>query len=362
MKFPISYNRRTMTLHVDIGKYHKYLQCPFATWWKARKYFRKPKFHWYFGPMKKYIGEPFYTKFGKTREFIIKGYWPMASTEYLKWRTPKWFPIHVMSSNIMWKDKYDSPRYERPGYFIIFFGRDYETCWQLSLVITAPEVYCNNECTNPDHQDNYWESMLWYLNYADQYSEDKKTVSLIEARRTFRNNHWTSHKSISLDDYEILQQGFKELNIGLEEDLRFYYLDIKSDKLFKLIKRGRYSWDINNKLLSDVEISIRVTPREQGDEFDPKTEVYEHTEYIRVKTDKDSEEDDKYEYVRLFFKNKDGKLATILNTSYENIDFNYLSVIDLGPSFKDEFLNKRGVAWVRGYYRRYNEDGTLKEC
>ena len=162
MKIPIMYDSQSMTLTFQWGKHYKCLQCPFGTWWKARKYFKKPKFKFYFGPMWKYNGKV-KTKFGEYDDYEYKGgYWPAASTEFLKWNTPKWFPIHIVSWDIGWKDKYNTPRYERPGYFIIFFGSDYHKHWQFSMTVTAPDFFCNNDCTIEDHYDNYWESILWY--------------------------------------------------------------------------------------------------------------------------------------------------------------------------------------------------------
>ena len=158
MKFPITYSFKSMTLHLMCGKHHKYLQCPFKTWWKARKYFRKPQFKFYFGPTVKNHGKK-QSQWGEYIDYTQVGFWPMASTEYLKWHTPKWFPIHIMSWDIGWKDKWHTPRYENPGYFVIYFGRNFHTCWQFSMVIKAPEVYCDNDCTRIDQEENYWESI-----------------------------------------------------------------------------------------------------------------------------------------------------------------------------------------------------------
>ena len=69
MKFPIRYNSQSMTLTLQWGKHYKFLQCPFRTWWKARKYFKKPKFKFYFGPMWKYKGRV-KTKFGEYTFYV----------------------------------------------------------------------------------------------------------------------------------------------------------------------------------------------------------------------------------------------------------------------------------------------------
>jgi len=61
------------------------------------------------------------------------------------------YPIHIMSQDIMWKDKYDSPRYECcPFIWIHLFGLNIIWYWTLDNIL--------------DEMD-YWEQALWYLYY-----------------------------------------------------------------------------------------------------------------------------------------------------------------------------------------------------
>ena len=78
MKWPISYDSESMTLTIRWGKHNKYLQCPFATWWKARKHFKRPKFNFYFGPTCKFNGHKV-TEFGEYDDWEQKGFWPAIS-------------------------------------------------------------------------------------------------------------------------------------------------------------------------------------------------------------------------------------------------------------------------------------------
>lgn len=71
-----------------------------------------------------------------------------------------WFPmiwcsepayIHIMSVDVGWKDKFDSPRYEYPpAIWIHLFKLNLIWYWEL-----------------PDegYMDDYWEQALWYLYY-----------------------------------------------------------------------------------------------------------------------------------------------------------------------------------------------------
>lgn len=352
MKFPITYNSKSMTLHIEIGKYYKYLQCPFATWWKARKYFKRPRFKFYFGPMWKYKGKV-QTEFGEYDDYEYKGgYWPCASTNYLKWYTPKWFPIHVMSWDIGWKDKYDSPRYERPGYFIIFFGKDYHKHWQFSMVVTAPKFYCNNDCTIEDFDDNYWESILWYSEYPDKYNDmpDQKN-DLIKARNSMQDHHISRTNVIDLDDAEILNVGQETISLGNEEKYKLTYFNVRSDKLINIIENShKYP---SNKLMSNLDVYIdMICPKEEGSNMN--RDLYQCCAYTWMYSrsavrlyfwdDYDMENEDKF---KLFNRYNEG--------DYTDIRFSFSERVDLGPTFKDDFLNKNGIKKIQEYYKK-NED------
>ena len=309
MKF--TYNSESMTLYFKIGKYSKYLQCPFATWWKARKYFRKPKFTFYFGPMWEYKGRV-RTKFGKYDDYEYKGgYWPFVSTEYLKSHSLKWFPIHIVSWDICWKDKYNSPRYERPGCFIIFFGKDYRKHWQLSILVSSPEVWQRNNCNNIAYDDFYWESILWYLYYYKEYQCEHK--DLISARNTLQNC-WSSFDSININDISIL--------------------DIRKDKLFDeyytVIKvKSNYLKENTSTFpeFSETDISVR----NNGKTFKCR--------YIKSKFDPN-------------FKDNTVELwCDQLELTGDIEVIKYINV-DLGPTFKDEFLNKCGIKLIKQWYKQ----------
>ena len=343
MKFPITYNFKTMTLRFQWFKHYKVLQCPFATWWKARKYFKKPKFKFYFGPTVKNHGKKM-SKWGEYVDYTQVGFWPMASTDYLKWYTPKWFPIHIMSWDIGWKDKWHTPRYERPGYFVIYFGRNFHTCWQFSMVIKAPEVYCCNDCTRTDHEDNYWESILWYLNYAESYNKLNKKQNLFKARQSMKRNHWSTSETIDILDFEIKDFGTENLELGNNHinDGHFVFVDITSERVGEYIADECNSYRIYKRLLSDCNISLMLTLE------DDKIKYY-HTDYVSVTTD-----DEINETIRLFFNKRDYEnlYDTLKDKRYKKIGFQAAEHVDLGPTFKDEFLKEEGVELIRKWSKK----------
>lgn len=71
---------------------------------------------------------------------------------------PKPYPIQIISRDVMWKDKYDSPRYETPPFvWIYLFGFEVYWYWNLHYI---------------QHDDmDYWEQALWYLYYTNTISQ-----------------------------------------------------------------------------------------------------------------------------------------------------------------------------------------------
>ena len=89
---------------------------------------------------------------------------------YFKFSVNKWAPypvlwvskpayIHIMSKDVGWKDKYDTPRFEcSPYIWIHIFKWDLIWCWSLPL-------------HQKHREDEYWEQALWYLYYYNTYSQ-----------------------------------------------------------------------------------------------------------------------------------------------------------------------------------------------
>lgn len=71
---------------------------------------------------------------------------------------PKPAKILIRCCDVMWKDKYDTPRYEGPPYiWIHLFGLNLIFYW----------ILVNSELEN----DDYWEQALWYLYYTNTISQ-----------------------------------------------------------------------------------------------------------------------------------------------------------------------------------------------
>ena len=107
---------------------------------------------------------------------------------YFKWNTNEdWFPmlwysnpayIHIMSVDVGWKDKFDSPRYEYPpAIWIHLFKWNFIWYWSI------------------EKNDQYWEQALWYLYYSGTISQGLGKVPNIDIAR--KNWPWQDMKGNS---------------------------------------------------------------------------------------------------------------------------------------------------------------------
>ena len=85
--------------------------------------------------------------------------------------------IHIVSRDVMWKDKYETPRHEDSPYiWIHLFGYDFLWYWTIREVV------------KDGFDMDYWEQALWYLYYSNsdlkkaeetwpwtQYNSDEST-------------------------------------------------------------------------------------------------------------------------------------------------------------------------------------------
>lgn len=108
----------------------------------------------------------------------IKGVFKLPVKKYyfgkVKYGCPYFIPrsyFKVVNHGLFWKDKFKSPRMEfNPEFHIYFFGLQFRIIW------VAPEV----EGVNKFSDDLYWEQVLWYLYYYEEYNSDKPDIKLAE--------------------------------------------------------------------------------------------------------------------------------------------------------------------------------------
>ena len=108
-------------VHININN-------PFKTWWKARKYFKKPSIKCHFG--------------------LLKYSFPYANRDYIG------KIIDISIQDVMWKDKYNSPRHERNPYVWICLFRlfRFEIDTRINALTETGKV--------EDRSTFYWEYLL----------------------------------------------------------------------------------------------------------------------------------------------------------------------------------------------------------
>lgn len=123
---------------------HFYIDNPLKTWWKARKYFKRPKIHCYIGTPRFTCPYATYSRIGKI--------------------------LDIYSADIMWKDKWNSPRHERSPYvWICLFNK---ICFTITF-----HIYYRDEFGEKKAGDmEYWEYLLEWL-----YYRNKKTLRCYSA-------------------------------------------------------------------------------------------------------------------------------------------------------------------------------------
>lgn len=116
------------------------LENPFKTWWKARKYFKRPKLKVIIHRVRKYNGYPYATwkHLGKILDINVHDVW--------------------------WKDKWNSPRHERnPLIYICLFRR-------IALSVLFRVDYYDEFGVKKDGSMEYWEYLINWLYYQEKKS------------------------------------------------------------------------------------------------------------------------------------------------------------------------------------------------
>ena len=91
--------------------------------------------------------------------------------------------IQILFRDVMWKDKYNTPRYEVPPYiWIHIYKLNLVWHWDLDNALKL----------NPtNYIDDYWEQALWYLYYAS-YNKEKRGYDKLDINKAKETWPWTN--------------------------------------------------------------------------------------------------------------------------------------------------------------------------
>ena len=130
--------------------------------------------------------------------------------------------ILIITSDVGWKDKWHTPRYEEPPYIWIHLFK-YNWIWYWEL-------------PNEKYMDDYWEQALWYLYYYDNISYKCSKPNINKAKemieytgcdgimigRGVLGNPWLMKEVITyLNDGIVIEKPSYEERIGM----CFHHLD-----------------------------------------------------------------------------------------------------------------------------------------
>lgn len=167
---------------------------PYKTWWKARKYFKRPRIRLHFF----------------CHGFDDEKHWHYNYPYAFGVEMAKILDIGML--DVMWKDKWHSPRHEQnPLIWLTLFGK-------VGFFITFHITYKDEIGLTADGDDSYWEYLLDYLYYDKDL---RKSLSC----------HWRD----SILWQRVVKYGSKEDGT---EDVREPFPYVIPIHLYSLNKRG----------------------------------------------------------------------------------------------------------------------------
>ena len=173
-------------VHININN-------PFKTWWKARKYFKKPSIKCHFG--------------------LLKYSFPYANRDYIG------KIIDISIQDVMWKDKYNSPRHERNPYVWICLFRLFR--FEIGTRINALTETGKIE----DRSTFYWEYLLDYLYYSKSLKINQcwEYTSKVYTRTKYYSNREDGEEDQVVPYKMVIQTPLFSLNKnGLKEFNKLY--------------------------------------------------------------------------------------------------------------------------------------------
>ena len=98
--------------------------------------------------------------------------------------------LSIFSFDVLWKDKYDTPRFEQDPYiFISFFKWCFIILWKLDM----------------PHRDSsdYWEQAIWYLYYYNNISYGCNEPNIEKAKESWPWEDYYTKQSTWNDEFLI---------------------------------------------------------------------------------------------------------------------------------------------------------------
>lgn len=164
--------------------------------WICRWWNWKNEENWPLAYINKFCKKGYFHK--PTRKIYIGSLYELPCT-YSLCRQRWWVQINV--SNIWWKDKFNTPRFECNPYFTITFFKK----WCISIYWTYPEFLKEKYPNEKFNEDGFWEQALWTYFYSN--GDLEKAIKTwpwknMDTKKSTWNMHYLKSKIYILEQTE----------------------------------------------------------------------------------------------------------------------------------------------------------------
>jgi hypothetical protein len=182
--------------------------------------------------------------------------------------------------------------------------------------------------------------MIWYLEYPDKYNEDEsRKLDIVNARNSMQESSVTMDSTTIGREFNIVDYGKEKVTVGKNKE-EFTYVTINRDIV------GNYDIDYSETSYLRTDLSIMLELYGQNViKDDPSIKnLCKFTRYVHIDVDEDYEN----AQIKMYFEDQNGFILKALKDRlFKNAEFVYFQRINLGPSFKDEFLTKRAIKEIK---------------
>ena len=160
--------------------------------------------------------------------------------------------------------------------------------------------------------------------------------------------HWSSMQQNDIKEFKINRTGFESLYMGGGDTKDFMFVDMVSDELCDKLENENVS---SNLTSYDNDKSISLTIYNENDIENKLTPKIARSLYIKLFDDKKNNR----KYVRIYFKYDNDLLNMLKNKEYSKIEITTNKYVDIGPSFKDDFLTTEAIEQIKKYHKNKKE-------
>ena len=164
--------------------------------------------------------------------------------------------------------------------------------------------------------------------------------------------HWSSMQQNDIKEFKINRTGFESLYMGCGDTKDFVFVDAVSDELYDKLENENVS---SNLTSYDNDKSISLTIYNENDIENKLTPKIARSLYIKLFDDKKNNR----KYVRIYFKYDNDLLNMLKNKEYSKIEITTNKYVDIGPSFKDDFLTTEAIKQIKKYHKNKKENEKI---